>query len=258
MTDAFTKTVVGNPPPRKWQIFDAALLVFIVLSFLIAIVANFCAAYRVGRQPWAHDVVASWTLGVLWLWLLVAGLVRIVIHIVRKRARAASVITIICFGAYMFFMWIPFGIGRVIGQFLLARNGVNQRVGQECLLIARSELYMTNVCIRAQSGTWELNEETSHLSRVVHEMQAKCPAICSLKPRYICCSPQESVSIDLGSSFDAYGYGFAVEQTNWVLRWYETDLYQRTDSGRELARLPYEKPSLIATDFGPWQSKSSN
>ena len=246
----------ASPSRRKWQVFDAVLLMFMVLAFLIGVTASFLATYRVGKQPWGYDVLASWMLAAVWFWLLIVGLVRWVIHVVQKRVRSGSVIMLVCFGVYVFSMWIPFGIGRAVGRFLLAKNGIDQRVAQECLLLAHSDLCVTNISIKTQSGIWELSGDTNHLSRVVHEMQGRCPTICSLKPRYIFCGPHGDVDIDLASALDDYGYKFSAEETNWVLRWYtEADLHKGHESGRKLVSLPHENLSLVLTGFGPWQTK---
>jgi hypothetical protein len=259
VTDTSATTTASQFSPRKWQTFDVVLLVFSVLGFLFALVASFFATYRVGRTPWASDVVAAWTLAAVWFWLFVAGVVRLIVQTRRKQASAASVITLMCFGVYMCLIGIPFGIGRVMGRFLLAKTGINQRVAQECLMIMHSDLCVANVHIKAQSGTWEVSGESNHFSRLVHEMQVKCPAICSLKPRYISWSPEQGVDIDLASALEYYGYRFSVDGTNGVLRWItEVDFHGARDSGRALVRLPYEKPALILTNLEPWQSKLSN
>lgn len=252
MTDASINQTLPRSPSRIWRVFDVALLVFVVFNFLFAILASLFATYRVGRHPLLFEGILVWRLLPLALVLFVVGLVCLIIRAFRKRVTMFSVIAFICLGADVFFVWIPFGFGHSLGRRLLEKNGIDQRVAQECLLIAQSDLCKTGAEIRAYSGTWELDSVYSNLAQTAHDLQLKCLAICVLKPTSIDCSLEE-VRIEMHGGFDHFGYWFGAEETNWVLRWYEEGHPQR-----ELVRLPHEKSSLIVTDLGPWQIKQSN
>jgi hypothetical protein len=205
--------------PRKWEVFDVVLLAFVGFDFIFCMLAEFTAAYRVGPQPLALEVIAVEMLVPMWLLLLVIASVRLVRRIGRVQTVAFSVIAFICLGMNIVFGWIAFSIGSTFGHHLLAKNGVNQRVADECLLVAQDDLCRTG--FSAYVGTWATWNADGVSNRFAQLVQSKCPTICSLKPISVSYNPEWGVDVKLSGGFNHFGYIFAAEQTNWVLSWYQ-------------------------------------
>ena len=194
MTDTPVSTTASQSSLRKWRIFDTALLVFIVFNFLFAILASLFATYRVGKEPMNLEIIAVMMLLPSAVGLFIVDLVCLTIRLVRRRATVLSIVALICLGADIFFIWIPVSFGDAFGQRLLAKNGVNQRVAQECLLITQCDLCKTGASVQAYFGMWDSDRGSNKLAQMV---QARCPAICSLKPISISCDPERGVNVRL-------------------------------------------------------------
>lgn len=250
MTGASVTPIAPRTPSKLWRIFDVALVIFIVCDLLFAIPASFFATYRVGSEPLLFEVFMMLFFAAT-LWLLGIDLLCLIVRAFRKRLTAFSIIVFICLGAHLFFVHFFFGAGRAYGRHLLAKRGINERVAQECLLIAQSDLCRTDVWILGVAGTLTAYRDFYGRTPLASGLETQYPSIAGLKPTRIFCNPSE-VSIELHGGFDHYGYRFLVEGTNWVLHW-----YTEASSDEVLIRLPHEMPSIILNNSGTWQTQSN-
>ena len=254
MSTAVTKVIPAEPTRRKWQEFDAAVLIFVGCDFLFAILAGLFVTYRVGAHSFYLEVIVMFMLMPLKVVLCVVSLAYVIVRGIRKRANAYSFAALLAIIAGTLLVSIPLNLGRAIGRGLLASTGVDERVAKECLLLAESGLCKTDkthAWIELDSKTWlpqvvtltHPNETLTRLAPVARDLQSKCPTIRSLKPLRINCDPEHVLYIELSGGFDHFGYSFVPEGTNWVLRWYEEE-----GLPQELVRLARQEQTLTITN----------